>query len=110
MKFIIQGLKMKRWCGKIALVTGASSGIGAAIAEELVRNGVKVVGVARRVDRIEELKEKLKNEGELIALKGDISKEEDIVNIFEWIKKNLRTVHVLVNSAGICRVGKLAGK
>ena len=48
-------IDMDRWIGKVALVTGASSGIGAACAVLLARSGMKVVACARRVERIEEM-------------------------------------------------------
>ena len=48
---------MERWVNRVALVTGASAGIGAAIAKVLCQNGMKVVGCARRVENIQKIKD-----------------------------------------------------
>ncbi|XP_044261568.1 farnesol dehydrogenase-like isoform X2 [Tribolium madens] len=95
-------LSLERWEGKVAVVTGASSGIGAAVSQLLVENGIIVVGLARRVDVIEAKAEQLQDKkGQLYALKTDMRSETDIVNAFQWIRENLGPVHILVNNAGV---------
>uniref|UniRef100_A0A6M2DI26 Putative dehydrogenase n=1 Tax=Xenopsylla cheopis TaxID=163159 RepID=A0A6M2DI26_XENCH len=100
---------MDRWRGKVAVVTGASAGIGEAIAKDLVEAGLIVVGLARRKERMEENAKvmNLKNGGKFYPIKCDVSKEQDILDTFSWVKKNLGGVDVLVNNAGIVRTNML---
>jgi len=94
---------MDRWSNKVAVVTGASAGIGAAIVIDLVKAGMIVVGLARRVERVEELKSKIPATcaGKLHAFKCDLQQEEDVRAAFKWIEETLGGIDVLVNNAGI---------
>jgi NADP+-dependent farnesol dehydrogenase len=112
-------LSMDRWVGKVAVVTGASSGIGAGISEFLVDQGLivsaptpktpitgsfQVVGLARRSELVEELAKKLTGKkGQLHAVKADVSNEEDVVKAFKWVEDNLGHVHILINNAGVAK-------
>ncbi|XP_069691191.1 farnesol dehydrogenase-like isoform X1 [Periplaneta americana] len=94
--------EMERWSGKVAIVTGASSGIGAAVTRALVERGLKVVGLARRVHRLQELSAELcRGPGKLYPLQCDITNEEDILCAFSWLRSELGGVDVLVNNAGV---------
>ncbi|XP_037045369.1 farnesol dehydrogenase-like [Bradysia coprophila] len=97
---------MERWSGKVAVVTGASSGIGAAIVIDLVKAGMIVVGLARRKDRVEALKKDIPSNatGKLYAVKCDITRDDDIVKAFGWIVFELGGIDVLVNNAGIVKM------
>ena len=81
--------------GKVALVTGASSGIGNAIAKRLAEEGYSVIAAARRTDRMKDLEE-LGIETHAL----DVSKEESIAALVDHIGKKHGAVDVLVNNAG----------
>ncbi|GAB0092766.1 Short-chain dehydrogenase/reductase, conserved site [Sergentomyia squamirostris] len=100
---------MNQWKNRTAVVTGASSGIGAAITKDLVRSGMIVIGLARRVDRVEALKKDLQLDlrGHLHAMKCDVSKEEEIVKVFSFIDSMFNGIDVLINNAGILRSTEL---
>ncbi|XP_071054501.1 farnesol dehydrogenase-like [Onthophagus taurus] len=84
---------------KVAIVTGASAGIGAATVKSLLNIGMKVVGFARRKERIENL---VTNHNEkLFARSVDLTNPQEIIDGFDWVTKNIGPVHVLINNAGI---------
>ncbi|KOB67885.1 Short chain dehydrogenase, partial [Operophtera brumata] len=76
---------MNRWAGKVAVVTGASAGIGSATCVALADTGIRVVGLARRANLV------------------------DVAATFEWIEKEVGPVHILVNNAGIFYGGQITG-
>lgn len=93
---------MDKWIGRVALVTGASSGIGSAIAERMVKAGIKVVGCARNIKPIQDLADKLQGQkGCLSAVQCDLQKDEDIMSLFASIKDQHGGVDICVNSAGL---------
>ncbi|GAB0087602.1 hypothetical protein DMENIID0001_019300 [Sergentomyia squamirostris] len=94
---------MEQWKNRVAVITGASSGIGAAIAKDLVKAGMITIGIARRVDRIEDLKKDLSVDlqGNLHAIKCDITNEAEILKCFVQIENQFNGIDVLINSAGI---------
>lgn len=90
---------------RIALVTGGSRGIGRAIALALAARGCKVVVNYCSSDvAAEEVVKQIKNAGgNAIAIKADVSSEEDVKSLFKTIKKEWGPVEILVNNAGITR-------
>uniref|UniRef100_A0A182JMS0 Dehydrogenase n=1 Tax=Anopheles atroparvus TaxID=41427 RepID=A0A182JMS0_ANOAO len=96
---------MERWVGKVAIVTGASSGIGAAVVQRLARAGMITVGLARRVERIEALREDLPVEaGQRIQAHAcDVTDEASILAAFEFVKRRFGGVDVLINNAGVAK-------
>jgi len=100
---------MSKLTGKVAVVTGASKGIGASIAEHFAAEGAEVVvnyatskpGADAVVKRITE------KGGKAIAVQGDVSKPQDITRLFAETKKAYGKVDILVNNAGIYEFGPL---
>jgi NADP+-dependent farnesol dehydrogenase len=95
---------MEKWSGKIAVVTGASAGIGAAIVKDLAKIGIIVIGLARRPEKIEEIAKELGEvSGQIHAHKCDVSDRQSIKDAFKWIEDKFGVVHILINNAGVLR-------
>ena len=87
---------------RIAIVTGASSGIGAAVALDLARRGARVIAVARRPDRLAATVERCRaHSPESVAQAADVSSREACEQVVEATEARFGRVDILVNNAGI---------
>lgn len=86
---------------KTVIVTGASSGIGFAIAEAYLKRGYNVVGNARTIERLEEAAAKLGNPANFLLVAGDISLPATAAAMFERATAAFGKVDILINNAGI---------
>jgi 2-dehydro-3-deoxy-D-gluconate 5-dehydrogenase len=89
---------------KIAIVTGASSGIGKSIALTLAEAGANVILVSRRIDVLNQLAEQInQKEKKSLAIKADISKKDEVDGMLEKALREFEKIDILVNNAGINR-------
>src|SRR3954454_18516400 len=95
---------------RIAVVTGASSGIGEATAKARARGGFALVVAARREERINELAEEISSSGgKALAVPADVGDQSSAVALIETTKDELGSVDVLVNNAGVMLLGPILG-
>lgn len=96
---------MDRWLNKVAVVTGASSGIGAACVSDLLRNGMRVCALARRETKLIQIKSSLPIEqrNKYFPIECDVTKEDSIKIAFKWIEDNLGGTDLLINNAGVIK-------
>ncbi|MGI4730195.1 MAG: SDR family oxidoreductase [Janthinobacterium lividum] len=92
-------MKMQDLRGKVAVITGASSGIGEAAARLLVAEGVRVVLVARRRERIDALVEELGDAS--VALTADVGDAAAVASVFQEVEQRFGGVDLLFNNAGL---------
>ena len=108
------GRKVYRWThtydlsGKVVLITGGSRGLGFVLAQELARQGAKVVICGRDVDTLRRAKEELQKRGaEVLAIRCDVGNREEVANFVEEALKRFKRIDVLVNNAGVIQTGPL---
>lgn len=93
---------MNRVEGKVAIITGANSGVGAACAKLLSKEGAKVVLSARRVEALKEVEKEIREAGgEVLVVPTDISKAEEVKNLVQETVKCFGKLDILVNNAGV---------
>ena len=91
--------------GKVAVITGASSGIGEATAEALAAEGASVVVAARREDRLTDLVEKINgNGGKALSVSADVTDEGQAHELIRKAKEEFGRVDILVNNAGVMQL------
>ena len=96
--------------GKVALITGASSGIGEATALALAALGAKVALAARRAERLQKLEKQITDGGgKALSLVTDIADEAQATEMVHKTNSNFGSVDILVNNAGVMLVGPVEG-
>lgn len=93
----------KKLAGQTALVTGASSGIGEGVAISLAEAGANIiVNYASNADSANSIVERIESSGvHAIAIKADVSKEDEVINMFQQAIQHFGTIDILVNNAGL---------
>ncbi len=95
---------------KVVAITGASSGIGAATALLLAERGAAVVLGARRTDRLDELAQVIRGKGgRVVTSSTDVTRREDLERLVELAVTEFSRLDVLVNNAGISKIGPMTG-
>ena len=103
----MKAAEMFNLAGRVALVTGASSGLGQQFARALADNGAAVALVARRADRIAELQKNIEAAGgRAVAIEADVTDRAAMTRAFDAAEKAFGTVTILVNNAGIAHGGR----
>lgn len=87
--------------GQPALVTGASKGIGFAIAEALLQAGAEVAICGRDEKSLSEAAERLKPLGKVVHTRADMTREEDVQALLDFVKQQLGGLRILINNAGL---------
>lgn len=101
---------MGKLTGKVALVTGASSGIGEATARVLAAEGAKVVAAARRTDRLQQLAKEIEaGGGEVLLVTADVRSEADCERMVAETIARFGQIDILVNNAGVMLLGPIVG-
>ncbi len=99
---------MQKLNGKVAIVTGATSGIGEATAYALASEGAVVAITGRRVERLEQVKNKIVETGGVaITVCGDVQNEQDAVRMVEEAYSHSGRLDILVNNAGVMLLGPI---
>jgi glucose 1-dehydrogenase len=101
-------IKTKKLQGQIAIVTGASSGIGAGVAKALAAEGATVIiNYSSSPEKAEKVLADIKaKEGDGFSIKADVSNEKEVVDMFQQTIKRYGTVDILVNNAGLQKDAK----
>ena len=95
--------------GKVAIITGSSTGIGKAIAIALAKKNVKIVLNGRNLERLEKTAEELRSSGfDLLYVQGDVGNYKDCEDLVERTIKKYGTIDILINNAGLAMEGTIA--
>ncbi len=90
---------------KIALITGASSGIGKASAVEFAKHGVDIIAIARRLERIVDLKDELEDKYKInvLPVKLDVRDKDAVLDYLQNLPDRWKNIEILINNAGLSK-------